>query len=478
MTATLPTGFQTEGAVAIAAGGEAGTGLSTGTPARSIGFSGALSANLLNMIGIGPFITIPLALSAMGGPQALLGWLLGAMLCAFDGLVWAELGSTLPRSGGPFHYLREAYGPARFGRLFGFLYLWQTLLIGPMSIASGTVGLAHYATFIWPGLTGWGIAALAAAICLLNTGLLWRDVRSIQRLSIVVSVIVVGACLWIILSGALHFDAARAFSFPKDAFTPSMAFWSGLGAATLIGVYDYGGYNAVCMLGGEVREPRRTIPRAVLVSIPLVALLYVGLNLSIIGVLPWRQAMTSEAVVADFMQTIYGSIGGVTVAVLILIASWGSALIVLLGYSRVPYAAAIKGEFFAPFARLHPRGRFPTVSLLFMGIASAAACLVSLDNLIAALIVVQTLFQYTAQCFAVVLLRRQRRDEAKGAFRMPLYPLPVIVTLIGWLFIVGTSRPVHIVGGIVAMAIGIVAFLVIARSRGTWPCAVERQAAL
>ncbi len=436
---------------------------------RQIGLAGALSANLLNMIGIGPFITIPLALAAMGGPQALLGWLLGALLCLCDGFVWAELGSALPRSGGPFHYLREAYGPAKLGRLFGFLYLWQTLLIGPMSIASGTVGLAHYATFLWPALTGWGIAALAAGVCLLNTGLLWRDVRSVQRLSVAVSAIVIGACLWIIVSGAFHFDAARAFSFPAGAFSPTSAFWMGLGAATLIGVYDYGGYNNVCMLGGEVREPRRTIPRAVLISIPLVAALYVGLNLSILGVLPWQQAMKSQAVVADFMQVIYGHAGGVIVAVLILIASWASALVVLLGYSRVPYTAAVEGEFFASFARLHPRGRFPTVALLFMGGASAMACLVSLDNLIAALIVVQTLFQYTAQCFALVLLRRQKRPAAASGFRMPLYPLPLVVTLIGWLFIVGTSRPIHILGGVAAMMLGTAIFLGLARRRASWP---------
>lgn len=447
----------------------AGTASIEAAPPRAIGLAGGLSANLLNMIGIGPFITIPLALAAMGGPQALLGWILGALLCLCDGLVWAELGSTLPRSGGPFHYLREAYGPAKLGRLFGFLYLWQTMLIGPMSIASGTVGLAHYTSFIWPSLSGWGVAAVAAGVCLLNTALLWRDVRSIQRLSIIVSVNVIGACLWIIATGFSHFDAVRAFDFPRGAFTPTTAFWTGLGAATLIGVYDYGGYNAVCMLGGEVRDARRTIPRAVLISIPLVALLYVGLNLSIIGVLPWRDAMKSEAVVADFMQAIYGSAGGVTVAILILIASWGSALIVLLGYSRVPYAAAVEGEFFASFARLHPRGNFPTLALLFMGIASALACLVSLENLIAALIVVQTLFQYTAQCFAVVLLRRQRRSGDAGAFRMPLYPLPLIVTLAGWLFIVGTSRPVHIVGGIAAMLIGTAVFLGMARARGSWP---------
>ncbi|AJP71790.1 APC family permease [Sphingomonas hengshuiensis] len=438
-------------------------------PRRGIGLVGGLSANLLNMIGIGPFITIPLALAAMGGPQALLGWLLGAVLCLFDGFVWAELGSTLPRSGGPFHYLREAFGPSKLGRLFGFLYLWQTLLIGPMSIASGTVGLAQYATYLVPSLTGWGIAALAAGVCLLNTGLLWRDVRSIQRLSITVSVIVIGACLWIILSGALHFNAARAFDFPANAFSPTHGFWMGLGAATLIGVYDYGGYNNVCMLGGEVRDAQRTIPRAVLLSIPIVAALYIGLNLAILGVLPWREAMQSKAVVAEFMQALYGPIGGITVAILILIASWGSALVVLLGYSRVPYAAAVEGEFFAPFARLHKKGGFPAISLLFMGIASAVACLVSLDNLIAVLIVIQTLFQYTAQCFAVVMLRRRNPVAQPGQFRMPLYPLPVIVTLAGWLYIVATGKPVHILAGIVMMLLGTGLFLLLSKRRASWP---------
>lgn len=446
------------------------------TPARVIGLSGALSANLLNMIGIGPFITIPLALAAMGGPQALLGWLLGALLCLFDGFVWAELGSTLPRSGGPFHYLREAFGPAKLGRLFGFLYLWQTLLIGPMSIASGTVGFAHYATFLWPSLTGWWLAVVAIGLCLLNTVILYRDVGSIQRLSVAVSVIVIGACLWIILSGVPTFSAARAFAFPAGAFTLSHGFWMGLGAATLIGVYDYGGYNNVCMLGGEVRDPRRTIPRAILISIPLVALLYVGLNLAILGVLPWQQAMKSQAVIAEFMSAIYGPVGGIVVAVLILIASWGSALVMLLGYSRVPYAAAAEGEFFAPFGRLHPKGGFPATALLFMGIASAIASVVSLENLIAVLIVVQILFQYTAQCFAVVALRRQRRADGASVFRMPLYPLPIVVTLVGWLFIVGTSRPIHIAAAFGMMALGALVFLALARRRASWPFAPETSA--
>jgi amino acid transporter len=440
-------------------------------PVRAVGLWGGLSANVLNMVGIGPFITIPLALAAMGGPQALLGWLTGALLCICDGLVWAELGSQMPRSGGPYHYLQQGFGVARLGRMFSFLYLWQSLIIGPLSIASGTVGFAQYATYLVPQMGPSHIVMVAAAICLLNTALLYREVRSIQRVSMVIAAIVLASCVWIVVSGALHFDPKIAFDFPADAFTLSNSFWLGLGSATLIAVYDYGGYNNVCLIGEEIKNPRKVIPRAVLVSIALVAVLYLCLNLSIIGVLPWREAQHSQAIVADFMQAIYGHWGGVAVAVLILIASWGSALAVLLGMSRVPYAAAADGRFFKPFAALHPTGRFPTVSLLFMGGLSALACLFSLADLIAVLIVIQTLFQFIAQCVAVILLRR--RNPGANSFRMPLYPLPVIVAIAGWLYIAVTSQTRHITLAAGLLLLGVCVYLVQARGRREWPFAAS-----
>lgn len=436
-------------------------------PVRAVGLWGGLSANVLNMVGIGPFITIPLALAAMGGPQALLGWLTGLVLCLCDGLVWAELGSAMPKSGGPYHYLQHGFGAARLGRMLSFLYLWQSLVIGPLSIASGTVGFSQYATYLVPDMGPAHIVAVAAALCLFNTALLYREVRSIQRMSMAIAAIVLVSCSWIVLSGAMHFDAKIAFDFPTDAFTLSHSFWLGLGSTTLIAVYDYGGYNNVCMIGEEIKNPRRVIPRAVLVSLVLVAILYVGLNLSIIGVLPWREAQHSKAVVADFMQAIYGHWGGIAVAVLILIASWGSALAVLLGFSRVPYAAAAEGRFFKPFATLHPTGRFPTVSLLFMGGMSALACLFSLADLIAVLIVIQTLFQFVAQCIAVILLRR--RNPQADSFRMPLYPLPVIVAIIGWLYIAVTSQTRHLVLAAGLLTLGIAVYLLQARGRREWP---------
>jgi amino acid transporter len=436
-------------------------------PPRAIGFWGGLSANVLNMIGIGPFVTIPLALSALAGPAVLLGWIAGALLCLCDGLVWAELGSTIPESGGPYHYLREAYGRERAGRLFGFLYLWQTLLTAPLSIGSAAVGFAQYAGYLFPALGDGGRVVVAALLCLANTAILYRKVGDIQKLSLVVVVAVVAAGAWIVFTGITHFDMATARHF-LDAPSPSgKGFWLGLGAVSLIAVYDYGGYNNVCMLGGEVKQPRRTIPMAVLISIPVVAVLYLGLNVSILGVLPYEAAAKSTAVVADMMQSVHGAWGGTVAVVLILVASWGSALVVLLGYSRVPYAAAADGQFFKPFARLHPRDGFPTVSLLFVGVTSALACFLSLEKLISMLMVVQILFQYIAQCFAVVALRRRKADAE--VFRMPLYPLPIAVSVAGWLYLVATSGLSTMLIAVAAIAVGSVLFLLQARRTRTWP---------
>ena len=437
-------------------------------PIRAVGLTGALSANVLNMIGIGPFITIPLALTAMGGPQAMLGWALGALLCLCDGLVWAELGSTLPQSGGPYHYLQQAFGPNGLGRLFSFIFLWQTLLIGPLSIASGAVGFADYAGYLVPHAPHWQSTAFAAGVCLLNTALLYRDVRFIQTISVITTVVVLAATVWIIASGATHFNPAVAFDFPAGAFQPNGAFWTGLGAATLIAVYDYGGYNNVCLIAEEVKDAPRTIPRAVIGSIIIIAILYFALNLSILGALPWRTAEQSNTVISDFMRQLYGSWAGILITVLILIASWGSVLAMLLGYSRVPYAAAADGKFFKPFALLHPKGRFPTLGLLYMGALSALACAFSLADLVAVLIVIQTMFQFAAQCIAVIVLRRRGAGTAHS-FRMPLFPLPAIIALLGWIYVTVTSKPLHLLIGAAMLLAGAGIFLLEARRQGRWP---------
>src|SRR6266404_3884076 len=365
---------------------------------RGMGLGSATALNMIDMIGVGPFITMPLILGAMGGPQAILGWLLGALFAACDGLVWAELGAAMPGSGGSYRYLREIYGPQKMGRLISFLFIWQLSFSAPLSIATGCIGLAGYAAYYWPELetvysahtaavhipwagplqVSWIVTpgtAVAIGVCGLAMLLLYRRITAIGRLSKVLWVCVMGTIGWIIFAGLTHFNAAQAFDFPPGAFTFSPTFFTGLGGAMLIATYDYWGYYNVCFLGDEVEDPGRNIPRALLLSIALVACLYLVMNVCILAVVPWREITQGGQnngglyVVSLFMQKIYGAWAARLVTGLVMLTAFASVFSLMLGYSRVPYAAAKDGNYFRALAKVHPVHRFPHVSLLALGVA-------------------------------------------------------------------------------------------------------------
>jgi amino acid transporter len=438
---------------------------------RGVGLWGATSANMLNMIGVGPFLTIPLILKSMNGPQAMLGWLLGAAVAICDGLVWAELGAAMPDTGGPYRYLFEAYGPNGLGRMMRFLFLWQIVSTAPLSVASGAVGFAQYAKFLWPAMPGFTEKLLAIGVCLVATALLYREIGGIGRLSIALCVVVVATVLWITSSGLLHFNATRAFSFPPHAFDLNSGFLFGLGGATLIAMYDYGGYNNVSFFAGEVKDPGRNIPRSILFAVIGVAVVYLVMNVTILGVIPWQDAVHSKAVVSEFMQRLYGAGAARLVTVLVLWTAFASVFAVLLGYSRVPFAAAAEGNFFRPFARLHATRRFPAFSLLFIGVTSAIACLLDLESLVKALIVIQVMIQFLAQVVAVTLIRRNRPDIQRP-FSMWAYPYTSIVAFGGWLFILAVSGWIYILAGLGLLVAGICAYLVRAKKIHEWPYAL------
>ncbi len=426
---------------------------------------------MLEMIGVGPFITIPILLTKMNGPQAMLGWLLGALVALCDGMVWAELGAAMPGTGGPYHYLSEAYGPERLGRLMSFLFIWQTIFLAPLSIGSGAVGFAQYARFFAKDMPQWQEKLIAMGVCVLITALLYRNIQAVGRLSVGMWIVVLGTVAWITAAGVLHFNPSLAFDVPPGALAPSWKFFFGLGGATLIAMYDYGGYNNVCFFAGEVRDAERVIPRSILFSVAAVACLYLTMNVTIIGVVPWRDAMRSTAIVSDFMQRLYGLPAARTVTVLVLWTTFASLFAVLLGYSRVPFAAAMDGRFFRPFARVHAVKGFPTFSLVFIGVTSALACLLTLDVLINALIVIQVLVQFMAQVIAVTLIRRNRPDIQRP-FQMPLYPVTSIIAFLGWLYILVASGAPYIIAGLALFGFGILAYLWRARAQREWPFAV------
>jgi amino acid transporter len=431
---------------------------------RGMAFFPALTSNMLNMVGVGPFLTIPLILGAMGGPQALLGWICGAVIALSDGLVWAELGAAMPGTGGSYEYLQKAFGGRWRGRLMGFLFLWQVMLAAPLTAASGGVGFADYTRYLIPSLSPIGGKLLGMAVCLLATFLLYRDIKSIGRISNVLwggLMLAMGIILW---GGVTHFNPAVAFSFPANAFKLTPAFFYGLGAAALLSMYDYSGYFNVCLIGGEIEKPARNIPRVVVLSIVILAVLYMAMSMSIIGVLPWQEAMKSTAVVSDYMEHLYGGRAAALMTVLILWVAFASVFCVLLGYTRVPYAAAADGHFFSRFAKLHPTRNFPSFSVLFFGVVSALMCLFPLDVLIKELLVIQIVNWFAAQCIGVVLIRRLRKEIARP-FSMPLYPLPVIIALAGWIFIFATSGWPYIVSALALVLFGVVAFRVFNQPR-------------
>ena len=450
------------------------TVVSTETLPRRFGLVQATALNMINMIGIGPFITIPLLMTAMGGPQAMLGWAVALVIVLCDGMVWSELGAAMPGSGGSFGYLREAFGPATFGRYMGFLFVWQFVLSGPLEIASGYIGFARYLGYIWTGLTPARVLLIVTTVGVLNIVLLYRRIGSIATITVGLWIGTLVATAGVILTGALHFDRHIAFDVPPDAFRFSLGFLLGLGAASRVGVYDFLGYYDVCYIGDEVRNPGTVIPRSILVSTIGVALIYVAINLSIIGIVPWRELVPAEAhpasdfVVSALMEKIYGSRIASVFTLLVLWTAFGSVFALLLGYSRVPYAAAREGYFFSVFGRLHPTKGFPHVSLLVLGLLSIVCSFFSLGIVIDALIATRILVQFVGQIAAVILLRR-RRPGMTRPYRIWLYPATTIVALAGWLFIFATTGVAVMLFGIGVLALGSAAFLLWSYRLRQWP---------
>jgi APA family basic amino acid/polyamine antiporter len=465
---------------------------------RGVGLAGATTLNMIDMIGVGPFITIPLIVSAVGGPQAMLGWLAGAVFALCDGLVWAELGAAMPNAGGSYQYLKEAYGPNSLGRLLSFLFIWQLSFSAPLSIASGCIGLAHYAGYIWPGLEHTWLShtyhlavpllgsleattvlmsgtLVAMASCAFIVFLLYRRITVIAKMAELLWVGVAVAIAWIIFAGLTHFNAARAFNFPHGAFTLTPAFFTGMGAAMLIATYDYWGYYNVCFLGGEVKDPGRTIPRALILSIVAVAAIYMVMNVSVLGVIPWREMMgqttdQNNYIISVFMERIYGNWAGRAIAALIIWTAFASVFSLLLGYSRVPYAAALDGNYFRVFARVHPEKRFPTVSLLALGAVAMCFCVLRLADVIAALVIIRILLQFIVQAVGVMVLRHRRPDMPRP-FRMWLYPVPALMAILGFCYILFARKNFQreIKYALLILIAGLLVYLVRSWTRKEWP---------
>jgi amino acid transporter len=433
---------------------------------QALGLPSATALNMAQMVGIGPFITIPLIIGAMGGPQAVLGWVVGALIALVDGLVWAELGAAMPRSGGTYTFLREAF-QYRTGRLMPFLFVWSAILATPLIMSTGMIGMTDYLGYFF-SMSSLESHFIAVGFTVITVALLYRRIDSVARLTNILWAAMIVTVVVTIIAAFSHFSPHLAFTYPAGAWHLDGKFFTGLGAGLVLAIFDYFGYYTVTYVGDEVRNPGRTVPWSIIISIFAVLVIDLTMNIGMIGVVPWQVAEKSTTIGTDFMLRAWGKPGAAVLAILIIICAFASVYTGLLGASRLPFNAARENLFFRPFGRLHSRLHFPHISLLVMGVVTAIACFLPLTTVINALIALTLWTQFIAQIAALTILRR-RQPGLKRPYRQWLYPVPSILALAGWIYIFQASGWSAIRLAIAWTVLGVIAFLIWARVEHVWP---------
>jgi fructoselysine transporter len=417
---------------------------------RKINLLQATSINMIDMVGIGPFVVMPFVVAQFDNGLFIWAWIFGAFTAFADGMIWSELGAKYPLAGGTYNFHRIAYGE-KGGKLMSFLFVWQTAIQAPLVVASAAIGFAQYLTYI-VDLSLWQQKMVSAGLIIFVLLLLYRRIETIGKISVIFGSIVILTIIWIILSGLSHQQhSIKLWPVGNESFF-SFAFWSAVAYGSIKSVYSYLGYYNVCHLGGEIKRPEVNIPRSIFISIAGIALLYLLMNVAVMGVVPWQTVKEDDKyLVSTFMEQLYGHQAAVIVTVLILCIAMSSLFAVVLGYSRVPYAAAIDGNFFKIFGRLHPTKNFPYISLLVLCASGLIFSLfMKLSDAITAILAMRIVVQFMAQAAGVVLLRK-RLGSSGLPFKMWLYPVPVILSIIIWIFLLYHNE-FALYGGLIAIA--------------------------
>jgi len=435
---------------------------------RRLGLTQATAINMIDMVGIGPFITLPMVIGMMNGPYFLYAWLAGAALSFVDAMVWSELGAAFPKAGGSYNFLKEAYGPKGAGKMMSFLFVWQTMIQAPLVIASASIGFASYLSYLLP-LTSLQSKAVSGGVVILIVILLYRKIEAIGKISTFLWGGVILTLLWIIGGGIAHGHFFEPIQHINDGLTMNYAFIAALGFAGVKTVYSYLGYYNVCHLGAEIINPEKNIPRSMFISIAGISILYLAMNISVTSVVPWQEAKGSEHVISVFMQRLAGDTAAIVVTCLVLWVAFASVFSATLGYSRIPYAAAVDGAFFKIFAKLHPTRQFPHVSLLFLGgIAFIFSLLFKLSDVISAILAMRILIQFIGQAIGLLILRRSR-DNHVFPYKMPLFPLPIYLAIIMWICILISTGLKMVLTGLIVIAVGMLVYFIKAKNNKEWP---------
>jgi amino acid transporter len=425
---------------------------------RKISLVQATAINMIDMVGIGPFVVMPLVVSYFHNGLFLWAWIFGALIAFIDGMVWSELGAKYPLAGGTYNFHRIAFGE-NGGRLMSFLFVWQTSIQAPLVVASGAIGFAQYLSYL-VDLSFWEQKMVSGGLVVLIFLLLYRKIETIGKISVVLGTIVILTILWIIVSGLSHRQHTVNLMPANGESFFNKEFISAIGLGAVQTVYAYLGYYNVCHLGGEIKNPGRNIPRSIFISIAGIALLYLLMNLSVMSIMPWQLVRESDKfLVSSFMESLFGGNAAVIVTGLILCIALSSLFAVVLGYSRVPYAAAVDGNFFKIFSKLHPTKNFPHISLIFLCATGFLFSLIfKLGDAIKAILAMRILVQFIGQAVGVVLLRKRSGDKGLP-FKMWLFPIPVILSIAVWIFLFLSTGKFALYGGLIA-AIGIAVYFI------------------
>ncbi|MEO6220356.1 MAG: amino acid permease [Ginsengibacter sp.] len=435
---------------------------------RRLGLGQATAINMTDMVGIGPFITMPMVIGMMNGPWFLYAWIAGAFLSIVDAMIWSELGAAFPRAGGSYNFLKEAYGKNSAGKMMSFLFVWQTMIQAPLVIASAAIGFAKYFSYLVP-LTGISEKIVSGSVVVLIVILLYRKIDAIGKISVFLWAGVIITIFWIVGGGIVHGNFLSPLRDLNSGISVDYAFVTAIGFASVKSVYSYLGYYNICHLGSEIKNPSKNIPRSMFISIAGIAILYLLMNISVVSVIPWEQAKDSEFLVSVFMQQLAGNTAAKIVTCLILWVAFASVFSATLGYSRIPYAAAADGEFFKIFAKVHPTKHFPHISLLFLGaLAFIFSMLFKLGDVISAILAMRIMIQFIGQAIGLLLLRG-KKNGIEFPYKMPLFPIPVILAILMWLFILISTGSNLMFGGMIVIGCGLVAYIIKAKIKREWP---------
>ena len=440
---------------------------------RRLGLFQSTVLNMIDMVGIGPFVTLPIVMGLMGG-MFLYAWIAGAILSLVDAMIWSELGAAYPLAGGSYNFLKEAYGKHGAGRMMSFLYVWQTVIQAPLVAASAAIGFSQYLGYLVQ-LNEWQAKAVSAIVIIFITFLLYRKIDSIGKIGVLLWTGVLLTLGWIIIGGIAHGNFLQPLKDINTDFKWGHLLSFAFGQACVKTIYSYLGYYNVCHLGGEIKNPGKNIPASMFISVIGIALLYLAMNMSVASVIPWQEIQQwqndglNNFVVSTFIERLYGNTAAKAATLMILWVALASLFAVMLGYSRVPYAAAVDGAFFKVFGRLHPTKNFPYISLLVLAaFALVFSLLFRMKHIIDGILAMRIMVQFIGQALGVMLLRK-RKGTRHLPYKMPLYPLPVLLAITMWLFVFYATGLTIIFSFLVVLGSGLTIYLLLAKMQREWP---------